>query len=180
MANETTDPMPLEELCILENVEVYRNQTEVKMSQIVLPCHANHCGQLSAGQLLKWMDSTACLSGRSDTNLHVHLSIMGWHLCFFTNQLLLHSKIKLNQFYPNDNTVPYMMLHYIEIHWAAITLLLNRWFCIDFVSFLNSSNYLWLRNLRKLSKQNSLFGGLISFRHLQLPRARPHTLCLYY
>ncbi|XP_057212218.1 acyl-coenzyme A thioesterase 11b isoform X2 [Triplophysa rosa] len=62
MANETTDPMPLEELCILENVEVYRNQTEVKMSQIVLPCHANHCGQLSAGQLLKWMDSTACLS----------------------------------------------------------------------------------------------------------------------
>ncbi|KAI7798039.1 putative acyl-coenzyme A thioesterase 11-like, partial [Triplophysa rosa] len=61
-ANETTDPMPLEELCILENVEVYRNQTEVKMSQIVLPCHANHCGQLSAGQLLKWMDSTACLS----------------------------------------------------------------------------------------------------------------------
>ncbi|KAA0714269.1 Acyl-coenzyme A thioesterase 11 [Triplophysa tibetana] len=64
MANETTDPMPLEDLCILENVEVYRNPTEVKMSQIVLPCHANHCGQLSAGQLLKWMDSTACLSGR--------------------------------------------------------------------------------------------------------------------
>uniref|UniRef100_A0A3B4EHP5 Acyl-coenzyme A thioesterase 11 n=1 Tax=Pygocentrus nattereri TaxID=42514 RepID=A0A3B4EHP5_PYGNA len=42
--------------------EVYRNPTEVKMSQIVLPCHANHCGELSVGQLLKWMDSTACLS----------------------------------------------------------------------------------------------------------------------
>uniref|UniRef100_A0A674D0W2 Acyl-CoA thioesterase 11b n=1 Tax=Salmo trutta TaxID=8032 RepID=A0A674D0W2_SALTR len=42
--------------------EVYRNPTEVKMSQIVMPCHANHCGELSVGQLLKWMDSTACLS----------------------------------------------------------------------------------------------------------------------
>uniref|UniRef100_A0A8D3BY58 Acyl-coenzyme A thioesterase 11 n=1 Tax=Scophthalmus maximus TaxID=52904 RepID=A0A8D3BY58_SCOMX len=45
-----------------ESGEVYRNPTEVKMSQIVLPCHANHCGELSVGQLLKWMDSTACLS----------------------------------------------------------------------------------------------------------------------
>lgn len=43
--------------------EGYRNPTEVKMSQIVLPCHANHRGELSVGQLLKWMDSTACLSG---------------------------------------------------------------------------------------------------------------------
>lgn len=51
-------------LFIEENDEVYRNPTEVKMSQIVLPCHANHCGELSVGQLLKWMDSTACLSGR--------------------------------------------------------------------------------------------------------------------
>lgn len=47
-----------------ESEEGYRNPTEVKMSQIVLPCHANHCGELSVGQLLKWMDSTACLSGR--------------------------------------------------------------------------------------------------------------------
>uniref|UniRef100_A0A667WHC4 Acyl-CoA thioesterase 11b n=1 Tax=Myripristis murdjan TaxID=586833 RepID=A0A667WHC4_9TELE len=53
---------PQDPLFILENGEVYRNPTEVKMSQIVLPCHANHCGELSAGQLLKWMDSTACLS----------------------------------------------------------------------------------------------------------------------
>ncbi|KAJ8406300.1 hypothetical protein AAFF_G00305310 [Aldrovandia affinis] len=51
-----------EPLFILENGEVYRNPTEVKMSQIVLPCHANHRGELSAGQLLKWMDTTACLS----------------------------------------------------------------------------------------------------------------------
>lgn len=64
MASETRDPMLLEEpMFILENGEMYRNPTEVKMSQIVLPCHANHCGELSAGQLLKWMDSTACLSG---------------------------------------------------------------------------------------------------------------------
>ncbi|XP_067268825.1 acyl-coenzyme A thioesterase 11b [Pseudorasbora parva] len=63
MASETRDPMLLEEpVFILENGEMYRNPTEVKMSQIVLPCHANHCGELSAGQLLKWMDSTACLS----------------------------------------------------------------------------------------------------------------------
>uniref|UniRef100_A0A8C1TVK1 Acyl-CoA thioesterase 11b n=1 Tax=Cyprinus carpio TaxID=7962 RepID=A0A8C1TVK1_CYPCA len=47
---------------ILENGEMYRNPTEVKMSQIVLPCHANYCEELSAGLLLKWMDSTACLS----------------------------------------------------------------------------------------------------------------------
>ncbi|XP_051929024.1 acyl-coenzyme A thioesterase 11b isoform X3 [Hippocampus zosterae] len=46
----------------MEIGEAYRNPTEVTMSQIVLPCHSNHCGELSAGQLLKWMDSTACLS----------------------------------------------------------------------------------------------------------------------
>lgn len=58
----------LDPLFIEENEEDYRNPTEVKMSQIVLPCHANHCGELSVGQLLKWMDSTACLSGRTFTN----------------------------------------------------------------------------------------------------------------
>jgi len=63
MASETMDPMLAEPVFILENGEMYRNPTEVKMSQIVLPCHANHCGELSSGQLLKWMDSTACLSG---------------------------------------------------------------------------------------------------------------------
>ncbi len=39
------------------------NTTEVKMSQIVMPCHCNHRQELSVGQLLKWIDSTACLSG---------------------------------------------------------------------------------------------------------------------
>ncbi|KAI4872319.1 hypothetical protein NFI96_027747, partial [Prochilodus magdalenae] len=63
MAGEVRPPALLDEPeLILENGEVYRNPTEVKMSQIVLPCHANHCGELSVGQLLKWMDSTACLS----------------------------------------------------------------------------------------------------------------------
>lgn len=47
---------------ILENGVKYINPTEVKMSQFILPCHANHCGELSVGQLLKWMDTTACLS----------------------------------------------------------------------------------------------------------------------
>ncbi|KAF4117040.1 hypothetical protein G5714_001593 [Onychostoma macrolepis] len=46
----------------LEDEGQHRNPSEVKMSQIVLPCHANHCGELSIGQLLKWMDCTACLS----------------------------------------------------------------------------------------------------------------------
>lgn len=59
---------------IQESEEEYRNPTEVKMSQIVLPCHANHCGELSAGQLLKWMDSTACLSGRKK---HIKDTIRG-------------------------------------------------------------------------------------------------------
>ncbi|XP_051027113.1 acyl-coenzyme A thioesterase 11 [Acomys russatus] len=42
--------------------EEYRNPTEVQMSQLVLPCHTNHRGELSIGQLLKWIDTTACLS----------------------------------------------------------------------------------------------------------------------
>uniref|UniRef100_A0A674CZW5 Acyl-CoA thioesterase 11 n=1 Tax=Salmo trutta TaxID=8032 RepID=A0A674CZW5_SALTR len=45
-----------------QNGEEYRNPTEVKKSQIVMPCHANHRQELSVGELLKWMDSTACLS----------------------------------------------------------------------------------------------------------------------
>ncbi|XP_030631747.1 acyl-coenzyme A thioesterase 11 [Chanos chanos] len=62
MTSEERAPEELESDVLLENGEVYRNPTEVKMSQIVLPCHANHCNELSVGQLLKWMDSTACLS----------------------------------------------------------------------------------------------------------------------
>lgn len=45
--------------------EGYRNPTEVQMSQLVLPCHTNHRGELSIGQLLKWIDTTACLSGEA-------------------------------------------------------------------------------------------------------------------
>ncbi|KFW64174.1 Acyl-coenzyme A thioesterase 11, partial [Pygoscelis adeliae] len=39
-----------------------RNPTEVQMSQLVLPYHTNHRGELSTGQLLKWIDTAACLS----------------------------------------------------------------------------------------------------------------------
>ncbi|KAM6219458.1 acyl-coenzyme A thioesterase 11 [Rhynchocyon petersi] len=42
--------------------EEYRNPTEVQMSQLVLPCHTNQRSELSIGQLLKWIDTTACLS----------------------------------------------------------------------------------------------------------------------
>ncbi|KAK7120909.1 hypothetical protein R3I94_020783 [Phoxinus phoxinus] len=35
---------------------------EVQMCQSILLCHANHQGELGAGQLLKWMDTTACLA----------------------------------------------------------------------------------------------------------------------
>ncbi|XP_019122305.1 acyl-coenzyme A thioesterase 11 [Larimichthys crocea] len=45
-----------------EEEEESVNPTEVKMSQIVMPCHSNHRQELSVGQLLKWIDSTACLS----------------------------------------------------------------------------------------------------------------------
>uniref|UniRef100_A0AAY4BLV1 Acyl-CoA thioesterase 12 n=1 Tax=Denticeps clupeoides TaxID=299321 RepID=A0AAY4BLV1_9TELE len=38
------------------------NGSDVQMCQSILPCHANHQGGLGAGQLLKWMDTTACLA----------------------------------------------------------------------------------------------------------------------
>lgn len=43
------------------------SSTEVKMSQIVMsqivmPCHSNHRQELSVGQLLQWIDCTACLA----------------------------------------------------------------------------------------------------------------------
>lgn len=46
-----------------EDDEATASQAEVKMSQIVMPCHSNHRQELSVGQLLKWIDSTACLAG---------------------------------------------------------------------------------------------------------------------
>lgn len=44
--------------------EVSVSPTEVKMSQIIMPCHCNHRQELCVGQLLKWIDITACLSGK--------------------------------------------------------------------------------------------------------------------
>ncbi|XP_044147562.1 acetyl-coenzyme A thioesterase [Bufo gargarizans] len=35
---------------------------EVQMCHTVYPWHSNHCGELSAGQLLTWIDTTACLA----------------------------------------------------------------------------------------------------------------------
>ncbi|XP_048875213.1 acetyl-coenzyme A thioesterase isoform X1 [Brienomyrus brachyistius] len=46
-----------------------RRQTEVQMCQAVLPCHANHRGDLGAGQLLKWMDTTACLAAEKHAGI---------------------------------------------------------------------------------------------------------------
>ncbi|XP_015278774.1 PREDICTED: acyl-coenzyme A thioesterase 12 [Gekko japonicus] len=36
--------------------------TQVHMCKTIFPAHANHHGALSAGQLLKWIDTTACLA----------------------------------------------------------------------------------------------------------------------
>uniref|UniRef100_A0A8B9L2L4 Uncharacterized protein n=1 Tax=Astyanax mexicanus TaxID=7994 RepID=A0A8B9L2L4_ASTMX len=65
--------------CYSADGQVYRNPTEVKMSQIVLPCHANHRTELSVGQLLKWMDSTACLSGKFG---HIFSFSVSWVLSY--------------------------------------------------------------------------------------------------
>lgn len=77
MASKSELKNNLHDLHLEDKGEQHRNPSEVKMSQIVLPCHANHCGELSIGQLLKWMDCTACLSGefaqwvmQSTFNLH--------------------------------------------------------------------------------------------------------------
>lgn len=72
--------------------EEYRNPTEVKMSQIVLPCHANHRGELSVGQLLKWMDSTACLSGGLTLVLQLIVNIKHYikHNLLFVNHEVIH------------------------------------------------------------------------------------------
>uniref|UniRef100_A0A673WEX8 Uncharacterized protein n=1 Tax=Salmo trutta TaxID=8032 RepID=A0A673WEX8_SALTR len=37
---------------------------DVQMCQSIQPCHADHQGDMSAGQLLKWMDTIACLAGQ--------------------------------------------------------------------------------------------------------------------
>ncbi|KAL1783356.1 acyl-coenzyme A thioesterase 12 [Sigmodon hispidus] len=42
---------------------------EVLMSQAVQPAHADSRGELSAGQLLKWMDTTACLAAEKHAGI---------------------------------------------------------------------------------------------------------------
>uniref|UniRef100_A0A672TYT8 Acyl-CoA thioesterase 11 n=1 Tax=Strigops habroptila TaxID=2489341 RepID=A0A672TYT8_STRHB len=55
-----------------------RNPTEVQMSQLVLPCHTNHRGELSSGQLLKWIDTAACLSGKPSSAPNGAIILPGW------------------------------------------------------------------------------------------------------
>lgn len=55
-----------------------RNPTEVQMSQLVLPCHTNHRGELSIGQLLKWIDTAACLSGKTFSAPTGAIILPGW------------------------------------------------------------------------------------------------------
>lgn len=50
---------------------------EVSMSQAIQPAHANLRGELSAGQLLKWIDATACLAGRGPTRRDA-AGVGGW------------------------------------------------------------------------------------------------------
>ncbi|XP_023840077.2 acetyl-coenzyme A thioesterase [Salvelinus sp. IW2-2015] len=45
---------------------------EVQMCQSIQPCHADHQGDLSAGQLLKWMDTIACLAAERHAGLVHH------------------------------------------------------------------------------------------------------------
>ncbi|XP_047716108.1 LOW QUALITY PROTEIN: acetyl-coenzyme A thioesterase [Prionailurus viverrinus] len=42
---------------------------EVRMSQAIQPAHANPRGELSAGQLLKWIDATACLAAEKHAGI---------------------------------------------------------------------------------------------------------------
>nr|XP_020645926.1 acyl-coenzyme A thioesterase 12 isoform X1 [Pogona vitticeps] len=42
---------------------------QVHMCQTVCPSHANHRGELSPGQLLKWIDTTACLAAEKHAGL---------------------------------------------------------------------------------------------------------------
>ncbi|XP_042304627.1 acetyl-coenzyme A thioesterase isoform X3 [Sceloporus undulatus] len=42
---------------------------QVHMSQAIFPAHADHLGLLSAGQLLKWIDTAACLAAEKHAGL---------------------------------------------------------------------------------------------------------------
>ncbi|XP_061477734.1 acetyl-coenzyme A thioesterase isoform X2 [Rhineura floridana] len=43
--------------------------TQVHMCQTIFPSHANHLGELSAGQLLIWIDTTACLAAEKHAGI---------------------------------------------------------------------------------------------------------------
>ncbi|XP_072919478.1 acyl-coenzyme A thioesterase 11 [Hemitrygon akajei] len=68
MAGSEQSEAQEELLFSFENGDKYTNPTEVKMSQFILPCHANHHGELIVGQLLKWVDTMACLSAERHAN----------------------------------------------------------------------------------------------------------------
>ncbi|XP_063151547.1 acetyl-coenzyme A thioesterase [Candoia aspera] len=42
---------------------------QVHMCQALLPAHTNHLGELSPGQLLKWIDTTACLAAEKHAGI---------------------------------------------------------------------------------------------------------------
>ncbi|KAM6475264.1 acetyl-coenzyme A thioesterase isoform 1-T1 [Liasis olivaceus] len=42
---------------------------QVHMCQTLLPAHTNHLGELSPGQLLKWIDTTACLAAEKHAGI---------------------------------------------------------------------------------------------------------------
>uniref|UniRef100_A0A8C8VI86 Acetyl-coenzyme A thioesterase n=1 Tax=Pelusios castaneus TaxID=367368 RepID=A0A8C8VI86_9SAUR len=44
-------------------------RAEVHMCQPIFPAHATHRGELSAGQLLKWIDTTACLAAEKHAGM---------------------------------------------------------------------------------------------------------------
>ncbi|KAF7244374.1 Acyl-coenzyme A thioesterase 11 [Varanus komodoensis] len=72
-------------------MENYRNATEVQMSQMVQPCHTNYRGELSIGQLLKWIDTAACLS--DSINLD-DLVAYNWCLKVRSHSICIAAEIK--------------------------------------------------------------------------------------
>lgn len=53
-------------------MDPYRNSSEVEMSQLVLPSHTSwqtNRNNLSGGQLLKWMDTAACLAAEKHAGI---------------------------------------------------------------------------------------------------------------
>uniref|UniRef100_A0A8C8HCU9 Acyl-CoA thioesterase 11 n=1 Tax=Oncorhynchus tshawytscha TaxID=74940 RepID=A0A8C8HCU9_ONCTS len=92
-----------------QNGEEYRNPTEVKKSQIVMPCHANHRQELSVGELLKWMDSTACLSGCVC-------------VCFFRVGQVVNIKAKVNRAFNTSMEVGIVVSCedlFSDTHWSV-------------------------------------------------------------